>query len=126
MNRFRDLDFIFKMYEQKRLVEICSTGADREGTSECGIIITTDKRMLTYSINNVRYGNAKYDVNIDYDKMVDDKKFDKINNFLNKKIIGKHFEDIMIFDMSFEIIGNGFKVENHRNLYDELRKIIEK
>ena len=44
--------------------------------------------------------------------------------FINRKIIGKKFKNLFIFDCGCSVIGDGFDISNNYKIYNKLKEII--
>ena len=96
-----------------------------------GIIITKDKKIYYYHKYHHVPENLKDKIkleDISEGRVIDEDIYLKLVNYLEEKVIGKEFEYIRIMDAGVKISGtlnnNSFNINNHFDIYNDLKKII--
>ena len=93
-----------------------------------GLIITTDKKIYYYH-NYYRIPKDLEDKvtreGITKGESISNELYESIINYIDNNIKGKTFDNPMIFDAGCKIIGKGFIISNHFDIYGELNKIIK-
>ena len=116
---------------EKKFLEISSWAGLSSMPGTESIIVTKDKKIYYYhNYHHVPiYLKDKVKLeDISKGKVLDDKIYSKLVNYVENNIIGKDFEDIMIFDAGWRVSGNlnnnNFNICNHLDIYNDLRGII--
>lgn len=110
-----------------RFLELSSWAglSDMPGTS--GLIITNDKMIYHYhSYHHVPSdlkGKIKLE-DISSGEKISDEVYMNVECFINRKIIGKKFKNLFIFDCGCSVIGDGFDISNNYKIYNKLKEII--
>jgi hypothetical protein len=93
-----------------------------------GLIITKDKKIYYYH-SYFRISSQFIDKvdkeGITDGEIIDDNIYKELEEYINNKIRGKEFNPQKIFDAGYTVSGNDFKIVNHYEIYDEIRKIIK-
>ena len=96
-----------------------------------GIIITKDKKIYYYHKYHHVPENLKDKTkleDISEGRIIDEDIYLKLVNYLEENIIGKEFEEISIRDAGVSISGNinnnRFNINNHFDIYNDLKRII--
>ena len=112
---------------KKRFIELKSWAGLSNMPGTQGLIITNDKKIYYYQnyhhVPKELEDKVKLE-DISTGTMISDDIYNKLSNYINKNIIGKSFENLHIFDAGCNIIGNGFNISNHFEIYNDLKKII--
>ena len=121
------MEEMLKMLRKDRFLELSSWAglSDMPGTS--GLIITNNKMIYYYHryhhVPSYLEGKVKLE-DISSGKRIGDDIYMKLYHFINKKIIGKKFKDLFIFDCGCSVIGDGFDISNNYKIYNKLKDII--
>ncbi len=108
-------------------LELRSWGMTGYKRGKSGIIITDDKKVFYYHSYFNGPSASLEDAMDDYisdGKDFDEKRYAELVNYIDQYIIGKDFEEVDMRDGGCFISGKGFKVVNHFNLYNDIKKII--
>ena len=96
-----------------------------------GIIITKDKKIYYYHKYHHVPDNLKDKISLEEisdGRIIDEDVYLKLVNYLEENIIGRDFENIRIMDAGVRISGslnnNSFNINNHFDIYNDLKKII--
>lgn len=121
------MEEMLKMLRKDRVLELSSWAglSDMPGTS--GLIITNNKMIYYYHryhhVPTYLVGKVKLE-DISSGKRISDDIYMKLYRYINRKIIGKKFKDLFIFDCGCSVIGDGFDISNNYKIYNELKDII--
>ena len=99
--------------------------SDMPGTS--GVIITNDKMIYYYHSYHHIPSDLRDKIkleDISSGKRISDDVYMKLERFINRKIIGKNFKNLFIFDCGCSVIGDGFDISNNYKIYNKLSNII--
>lgn len=121
------MEEMIKILRRDRFLELSSWAglSDMPGTS--GLIITNNRMIYHYhSYHHVpSYLKGKIKLkDISFYKKISDDVYMKLQRYINKKIIGRKFRDLFIFDCGCSVIGDGFDISNNYKIYNELSNII--
>lgn len=96
-----------------------------------GIIITNDKKIYYYHKYHHIPENLKDKIkleDISEGRIIDEDIYLKLVNYFEEKVIGKDFENINTRDAGVSISGNinnnRFNINNHFDIYNDLKRII--
>ncbi|MBR3229840.1 MAG: hypothetical protein IKF91_03325 [Bacilli bacterium] len=121
------MEEMLKMLRKDRFLELSSWAglSGMPGTS--GLIITNNRMIYHYhSYHNVPSylkGKVKLE-DISSGKRISDDVYLKLVRYIKRKIIGKIFKDLFIFDCGCSVIGDGFDISNNYKIYNKLSNII--
>jgi hypothetical protein len=129
-------DYMQEKLEKLRLnkfLEIRSWAGLSPMPGTTGIIITKDKKIYYYHKYHHVPENLKDKIkleDISEGRVIDEDIYLKLVNYLEEKVIGKEFEYIRIMDAGVKISGtlnnNSFNIDNHFDIYNDLKRIIDK
>lgn len=112
---------------KNRFLEISSWAGLSNMPGTNGLIITNDKMIYYYHVYHRiprQYENFMGLESISDGKLLSEDVYLKLVTFIDKKIKGKQFDDIHIFDAGCSIKGNGFNIINNFDIYRDLKEII--
>lgn len=91
-----------------------------------GIIVTKDGKVYSYQeYIKVPVGFEEEKANYFKEKdNVSKEVLEKIEKYFEENIKGKEFGFNRIYDAGWKVIINGIEIENHRDIYEDLHKII--
>ncbi len=96
-----------------------------------GIIITKDKTLYYYHKYHHVPDSLKDKIKLEEiseGRLIDEDIYLKLVNYLEEKVIGKDFENINTRDAGVSISGNinnnSFNINNHFDIYNDLKRII--
>ena len=112
---------------EKRFLELKHWAGLSNMPGISGLIITDDKKIYYYNRYNRVPEYLEKEVALEHiseGKALSEAVYFKLVDYINTKIAGRSFEDIMMRDAGYTIIGKDFSIINHFDIYDELKKII--
>lgn len=121
------MEEMLKTLRKDRFLELSSWAglSDMPGTS--GLIITNNKMIYYYHryhhVPSYLVGKVKLE-DISSGKRISDDVYMKLYRYIKRKIIGKKFKDLFIFDCGCSVIGDGFDISNNYKIYNKLSNII--
>ena len=121
------MEEMLKILRKDRFLELNSWAglSNMPGTS--GLIITNNRMIYYYHryhhVPDCLKDKIKLE-DISSGKRISDDVYMKLYRYINRKIIGKKFKDLFIFDCGCSVIGDGFDISNNYKIYNELKDII--
>ena len=117
------MEEMLKTLRKDRFLELSSWAglSDMPGTS--GLIITNNKMIYYHHVPSYLKGKVKLE-DISSGKRISDDVYMKLYHYIKRKIIGKKFKDLFIFDCGCSVIGDGFDISNNYKIYNKLSNII--
>lgn len=114
-----------------KILELSSWAGLSPMPGTTGIIITKDKTIYYYHKYHHVPDNLKDKISLEEiseGKIIDNDIYSKLVNYLEENVIGKEFENIFTRDAGVRISGNlnnnSFNINNHFDIYNDLKKII--
>ena len=114
-----------------KFLEISSWAGLSPTPGSQGIIITKDKKIYYYHKYHRIPDSLKDKIKLEEiseGRLIDEDIYLNLVNYLEEKIIGKDFENINTRDAGVSISGNinnnSFNINNHFDIYNDLKRII--
>lgn len=96
-----------------------------------GIIITKDKTLYYYHKYHHVPDSLKDKIKLEEiseGRLIDNDIYSKLVNYLEENVIGKEIENVITRDAGFRVSGtinnNSFNINNHFDIYNDLKRII--
>ncbi|MBR3198446.1 MAG: hypothetical protein IKG27_00350 [Bacilli bacterium] len=121
------MEKILKKLREEKFLELSSSSGLGPMPGITGLIITKNKTSYYYHKYFMIPDHLKDEMNLESiseGKPISEDVYLKLVKYINENIIGKSFEDKMIFDAGCNISGEDFNIKNHFNIYNDLKKII--
>lgn len=112
---------------KNRFLEVNSWAGLSNMPGTNGFIITSDKMIYYYHRYHHIPSYLKDEISLEFisdGKRISDEVYMKLVHYIKRKIIGKNFKDISIYDAGCSVIGDGFSVTNNYKIYNDLKEII--
>lgn len=103
-------------YRKDRLIELSESHGFSPDPGTHRILITKDKKIYYYTKTQHTLFKSE--------SILDDKRFNKILEYIKNNIDNKSFERVMICDSSFEVITENKVIMNHPEINWDIQKIL--